>query len=325
MKTIAMLCGLMALTSALADSAFVDFSTKMVFPQKLGGLPFDRVEKYDNEAFGYSVFYAQGTFQAELTVCTLGKTDIPDGPEGDAVTLAFQSAESLLKKSQANGNISKLRKRGGSVIPNRGDIRFANTIFQYDQPRITAGVSNSVPRILSVYLTGSKSNLIKLDLQFDMQESKRASDLSKEMLKQLIGILSAQPDDDALLMAACDALLLDPASYAGRTAAQYVLAKAQTMDDLNIYTHLFVWPDGYQKPKTADLLVAAYFAGMLQVVVPQKLESGGEFEAFVAMLNSYGVMRAKDEITSIPEFDEWAKASDKNALYEQLLYTEVEE
>ena len=78
----------------------------------------------------------------------------------------------------------------------------------------------------------------------------------------------------------------------GLTAAQHLLAKTKTMGNLNVYTHLFVWPTGYySKPKNADLLIAGYFAGMLQVVVPKKLE-------------------------------EWAKHPDRRALFDQLLIVE---
>ena len=94
---------------------------------------------------------------------------------------------------------------------------------------------------------------------------------------------------------------------------------AQTQGNLEVYDLLFAWPGGYRKPKNADLLMAAYFAGMLKVVVPENLESGGAEEAFHAMLSAYETMRAQDQIKSISKFDEWLKVEDLAARYKKAL------
>lgn len=317
MKRIAAL--LLIAQAAWAGPAFVDFDLGLVFPAELGGLAYDRTEKYSNEDFGYSVFYRRGeTFEASATIYTLGRTAIPDGHAGDGINLVVQSVEGLLKRDQEQGAKSALRKRGTAVSPAKGRIQFASTVFQYEEPRLVDGVSNAVQRIHAVYVTGQRSRFIKLDFAFDLVENAAAGGMSQKMVEELIGMLSKTPDEEALLMAACDALILDPCGHGGRTAAQRVLAKTQTMDNLNVYPFLFAWPDGYSKPKTADLLVAAYFAGMLQVVVPQKLDVGGEYEGFLALLKAYEAMRAKDEIEALPQLDEWLKVGDKKALLEQL-------
>jgi hypothetical protein len=313
MKVLAVLFGLIGAVSSFGTAAYVDYDLGLIFPQELGGLKYDRIEKYDNEAFGYSIFYALDAFQAEVTVYNLGRGPIPDGYKGEAVDLVFQSVEGIQKKREEGGLIAKFRKRGNTIIPTKGDFRFSNTVFQYSE-----NPEKPVPMVQSVYVTGTHENLLKLDLKFGVIASKEARTRSQQMLIQLIKLCKAEPDDDTLLMAACEALILDPGGVGGRMAAQRVLAKTQTLGDLNVYTFLFVWPDGYRKPKNADLLVAAYFAGMLQVVVPQKLTAGGEYEAFVAMLKAYEAMRAADEIEAIEKFDEWLKVPDKKALHEEL-------
>ena len=315
MKIMAVLFTLLGAVSSFGDAAFIDFDLKLVFPQELGGLAFEHVEKYNNEAFGYTVFYeSDDGLKAEATVYDLGQGTIPDGHEGKAVNLVFESVESLLEKRIEGEAIANVRKRGSTVVPKKGDIRFANTVFQYSEPP-----DDPTKRIQSVYVTGTHGNLLKLDFRFDMVEGKRATAVSQKMLLQLINMVQAEPAEQELLMAACDALIHDPAGYGGRTAAQRVLAKTQTLGGLNVHTRFFSWPDGYRKPKTADLLVAAYFAGMLKVVVPQQLEEGGEYEAFVALLQAYEAMRAKDQIEALPELDEWAKNPDKKALFEKFL------
>lgn len=320
MKWMGVLLSLLGLQTAMAGSAFVDFDLGLVFPQELGGMVYDHSEKYSNESFGYSLVYKKGnSFEAAVAVYNLGRTAIPDGHEGDGIDLVFQSVENDLKRKQEGGAISSLRKRGTAAVPKKGDVRFANLVFQYQQPRVVEGVSNRVQRIQSTYVTGTHANFLRIDFTFDVAESAAARTMSQHLLLKLIETIQATPGEEAQLMAACDALLVDPAGYGGRSAAQRVVAKAQTMGDLNVYTHLFVWPDGYRKPKTADLLIAAYFAGMLQVVVPQKLDAGGEYEAFAAMLKAYEAMRSRDQIEAIAEFDEWVANPDKKALFEKLL------
>ncbi len=147
--------------------------------------------------------------------------------------------------------------------------------------------------------------------------------MANEMMVQLSQMVKAAPSDDDLLMAACSVFLNDPYSFGGLSSAKYLMDKAGAMDELSVYSHLFIWPTGYWgKPKNADLLIAAYFAGMLQVVIPQQLEEGGDFEAFIAMLEVYEKLRSKDQIGEISKVGEWAKTSDKRALYDQLLIVE---
>jgi hypothetical protein len=319
MKKLAVLAALLGVLSSHAESGCVDFGLGLIFPKELGGIPYNRAEKYSTADMGYSIFYQQGHFQAEISVYTFGRTTIPNGPAGDGIDLAFQSAESMLKKQEEAGIISGLRKRGSTIVPRKGPIRFANTVFQYAEPRAAEGRTNAVQRIQSVYATGAHNHFIKLDYRFDLSENKTARPMSEQMVKQLIQLIHAENDDTTLLMAACcDALVLDPAGYGGRTAAQRVLAAAKEHDGLNVYTHLFAWPDGYRKPKTADLLVAAYFAGMLKTIVPQQLEEGGEYEGFLAMLQAYEAMRAKEQIEPLEKLDQWLETADKKTLFDQL-------
>ncbi|MEA2069621.1 MAG: hypothetical protein U9P12_10500 [Verrucomicrobiota bacterium] len=327
MKWMGMLLCLLGIQGAMAGSALVDASLGLIFPQEFGGMAYVRADKYNEESFGYSIAYRKGdSFEAVVTIYDLDRPAIPDGHKGDGIDLVFQSVENDLQRKQGKGLVSNLRKRRTTVIPNKGDVRFTNRGFQYHQSRVVEGATNRVQRIQSTYVTAAHANFFRIDFTFDVAEGAAARAMSQHMLLQMIKTIQAKPDGDAMLMAACDALILDPAGFSGRSGAQLVLARAQTMGNLNVYTHLFAWPDSYwQKPKNADLLVAAYFAGMLQVVVPQKLDEGGECEAFVAMLKAYEAMRSRDQIKSIAEFDEWVKAADKKALFDELLFAPVEE
>jgi hypothetical protein len=311
---------------AMADTAMVDLGLGLVFPQELGGMTCRKVEKYNNEDLGYSLFYTrEGGFDAEVSVFTFGRESIPDSYQAADLDVVFKGVESWKERQAEGGVISNVRKRGGTEVPRSGEIRFANVVFQYSEAREEDGRTNSVPRILSVYATAAHNRFFKIQFNFDVAGNRDARAMSERLIEQMVKTIQAGQTEDELLLAACDALLNDPSGYGGRSAAQHIWARAQTMGDLNIYTHLFVWPDGYRKPKNADLLIAAYIAGMLKVVVPQKLDAGGEKEAFIAMLQAYGNMRARDDIEAIPEFDEWAKHPDKRALFDELLYAPVEE
>ena len=143
--------------------------------------------------------------------------------------------------------------------------------------------------------------------------------MADQLVKQLVLLLIAKNSEDELMLAACDAVVNNPADYSGRSAAQRVFTKSQTFGELNVYDSLFVWPQNYSKPENADLLLAAYFAGMLKVVISENLTHGGEFEAFVSMVQAYENMRARDQIKVIPELEEWMKAPDKKVIYQKLL------
>jgi hypothetical protein len=303
-----------------ADTAYVDFENGLIHPSELGGMLCERVEKYENTEMGYSVFYRKGeAFEAEVSVFNLGRDTIESGHLADGVQVMHQSVSQRLERHEEKGLLQKVKKRGETVTPPKGPIRFSNKVYQLYEPRAAEAKTNNVPRILSVYVTGARNNLVKVEFRFDVAGNKDARGMSERMLKQLIGILETEPNDEQLILAACAALVYDPAGSGGRAAAQRVVEKTQTMGDLEIYDAFFVWPQDYSKPENADLLTAAYFAGMLKVVIPQKLEHGGDQEAFVAMLKAYAAMRARDDIKPIPKLDEWVGAADKAALYKKLL------
>lgn len=319
MKWIVVLAGVLAMQAA-ADTAHVDFDLGLIFPQKLGGMACEKVEKYNNEDLGYSLFYARGTeFQAEVSVLTMGRPEVAEGHEADGVKMIFQSVEMLMQKEQDGGVIENLKKRGSLVVPKKSPLKFSNTVFQYSEFQATDGATNSVPRFNSVYVTGAHNNFIKVQFRFDMAEGKAARLMADQLVKQLVLMLIAKNSEDDLILAACDAVVNNPADFGGRSAAQRVFAKSQTFGELNVYDALFVWPQNYSKPENADLLMAAYFAGMLQVVIPGDLAHGGEFEAFATMVQAYENMRTRDQIKAIPELEEWMKSPDKKALYQKLL------
>jgi len=315
--------GLLALGFALtagADPGFIDFERNWIFPGKLGGMKYDTVEKYEDTSLGYSVFYRERrtSFQAEISVCTLGYDPIPDGYEGEAIDAVLKGVGSELEWRQKNKKINRLKKRGTSVVPKDGDLRFASVVYEYAESGRTAK-----PMIFSTYVTGIQNRFIQIRFTFSPEEGAAAKAIEEEMLSQIAKMVSTPPAEKELLLASCSIFLDDPSSYGGRLAARHLTAKAQAMDNLNVYTHLFAWPTGYySKPKNSELLIVGYFAGMLQVVVSQNLEEGGEYEAFLAMLKTYETLRKKEQIKSIEKFDEWLAAPDKKALYEKLLMVE---
>ena len=131
MKWIVVWIGVLALQGAVADTAHVDFDLGLIFPQKLGGMACEKVEKYSNEDLGYSLFYARGTeFQAEVSVLTMGRPEVAEGHEAAGVKMIFQSVEMLMKKEQDDGVIENLKKRGSLVVPKKSPLKF----FKYRVP-----------------------------------------------------------------------------------------------------------------------------------------------------------------------------------------------
>ncbi|MEI6891502.1 MAG: hypothetical protein V5783_04935 [Pontiella sp.] len=320
MKWIVVWVGVLALHGAVADPAHVDFELGLIFPQQLGGMDCERVEKYNNEDLGYSLFYARGTaFQAEVSVLTMGRSEVANGYRADGVEMIIQGVEIFMTRAQEAGTIEKFKKRGSSVFPRKSPLQFDNQVFQYSEVREHNGVRNLVPYINSVYVSGAHNHFIKVQFRFEMVQGRDAQAMADRLIKQLVRLLIAQPSADDLILAACDAAVYNPADYSGKSAAQRVFDKSQTYGELNIYDAFFVWPQNYSKPKNADLLMAAYFAGMLKVVLPENLTHGGEFEAFASMVQAYENMRSRDQIAEIAEFEVWVKHPDKKRLYQKLL------
>ncbi len=297
-----------------ASPVLVDEGLRWVFPSELGGMAYERMEKYTSDALGYSIFYGRDSFKAVLSVLTLGREQVLDGPGGEGIDALVQRFREELGEREENGQISKLQKRGSAVVPMQGTVRFAMTLFQYYE-----GAPRPLPRCAALYATGCRNRFIQLEFRYDLKDSETARLLSDQMVVQLIDLMGGESSDLALLLAQCDAAVNDPSSYGGRLAARQVLAKTRTLGELNVYTDLFPWEEGYAKPRNVDLLMAAYFAGMLKVVVPAGLPSGGEYEAFDAMLTAYRNMRDRNDIQPIAKLEEWSAAPDRQALYQQLL------
>jgi len=314
MKSMLVLSLLLCVVSSFAGTALVDSGLGLIFPQELGGLGYDQAVKYDAEDFGYRVSYKRGeSFSASITICNLGFSSIPEGHEGEGVDLVFQTLETNQKLRVKSGEISDFRKRGSSVVPREGRIRFSNRGFQFLEPRESA--AKPVKRTQLVYVAAVRNQLIKLDFTFDQVEGKKARGMSEKMLEQLMVMLQAQPNEQTLVMAACEALLLDPSGYGGRVAAQQVIAANATSYNVNIYPELFAWPTSYyRRPKNSELLQAAYVAGAIQ-----GQEAGDESNGLAAMLSAYQTLRAKEQIKSIEKLDEWVAAPDKKALFDQLM------
>ena len=319
MKWVGLAVGLFVAPVALADAGYVDFDLGLISPQMLGQMPLEKVEKYNTEELGYSLLYSNGLFSCTVAVYDLGREDIPDGPSSDGIKNIFQALEIKLEKLEDDEAISDFQKRGGTTVPKKSPLKFANTVFQYSEPRAVRGAVKSIPVYESVYVTGKKNKFIEARFKFDSAGRSDARGMADELVKQLVLMLIAENSAEDLLLAACDALIHNPGSYAGQAAAQRVFEETLNHENLNIYDAFFVWPQDYSKPENADLLTAAYFAGILQVVIPKRLESGGEVEAFVAMMQAYENMRARDQIQSITQLDEWSKAPDKKILYQNLL------
>jgi len=302
-----------ALTAA-ADPVFVDFEHNWIFPHTLGGVPFESCEIYKNTDLGYSLFYREDdSFEVELTVCTFGQTSIPDGCTGSGMDMVFDRAESALKLQLRQQQILSFKKRGTTIVPKQGEIQFKSGVYQFIEAK-----TNAVQKIRAVYVTGLSGHFVTLQFTFDLLRNKEARARANQMVGKLIDSFQTNADEQTLLLASCSAFLHDPGGYGGRTAAQHFMAKVPDIGNLNVLPQLFAWPDGYRKPKNADLLIAAYFAGSLQVVIPQHLTEGGEFEGFIAMLNAYQIMRTKEQLPSLPRFDEWLAAADKKTLFQQL-------
>lgn len=319
MKWMGLLVGLLTAPFAMADAGYVDFDLGLIFPQTLGQMPLEKVEKYNTEELGYSLLYSNGLFSCTVSVYDLGLEDIPDGPSSDGVQRIFQSLETKLEKLEDEEAIADFQKRGATTVPKKSPLKFENTVFQYSEPRAVRGTVKSIPVYESVYVTGKKNKFIEARFKFDSAGNSEAREMADELVKQLVLALIAEHSADDLMLAACDALIYNPGDYAGKAAAQQVIQETQNHGRLNIYDAFFVWPQDYSKPENADLLTAAYFAGMLKVVLPRKLESGGEVEAFIAMMQAYDNMRARDQIKLIPQLDEWSKEADKKGLYQNLL------
>jgi len=318
MKTkgyLSFLCMLGLLCGTHADSAYVDYELGWIFPQKLAGLEYAATEKYANPDLGYSIRYRLDTgFEAEISVYTLGRGPIATGHTGPDIPMVIESVESDLRLRQQKQQIAGYRVRGKTVVPQQGDVRFASTMFHF-----TEGLTNGVQKLRAAYATGARDRFVKLDFTFNLVDGARAREMAQEMVLQLIGIIKSEPDDKEILLASCEAVLNDPSGFGGRLAAQHVAAQKEVLKNLNVYPWLFAWPDDYSKPANADLLVMAYFAGMLCKILPQGLQEGGEAEGFSAMLDAYKFMLEKGQIENIPQLDQWLEDAHRPALFQKLI------
>jgi hypothetical protein len=303
-----------ALSSVLSSTpSMIDFERQWRFPRELSGFKFLGAEKYKNEDQGYSLYY--GTAEEgpvlEVSVLNQGFETIPDGCKSSEIKTFLQNAESELKWKVDQKQLKNLSRLKDIVAPPKNKISFRCARFEYTEADTP---SESLHKVVGV--TGNQNQFVAFRY-LTTNEVLTAITQTSSALSQM---LAEQPEKDQILLDACALFLESPSSFPGLLSAQYLMGQAQNMDNLNVYPQFFVWPKSYYaKPRNADLLVAAYFAGVLQVVVPAHLDEGGEFEGFIAMLNTYEKLRKVDQIQSIEELDKWLKTSDKKALFQEVI------
>jgi len=303
---------------ATLKAAFFDDEYQWIYPQKLGGMDFIKLEKYREKAFGYKVFYKKDdTFYANISVYDMGYNKIPSGWTNEVVLKCVDSVRVELNRRVKQEQIKDLKEVGPVFVPKNGKRKFALTSFYYKMNEEEIEKQKRYFRL--IYLVGIKNKFFKVDFFFDYLRRKEAKKASEQMVSQLLHMMDFKPNDMQILQASYEALMYDPAGYGGKKAANYFFNKANPMLGLNIYTFLFVWEKSGSAPANAPLIMAGYFAGMLKEILPKKLEEGGELAAFTTMLKVYKIMREKNEITAIPQLDRWVAASDKKALLIKLL------
>jgi hypothetical protein len=290
----------------------VDAENGWIFPKTLGGLRFRTLEKYEEDNLDYKLVYQKrrSSCEVEVSVYKKGDAEEPD--------MILKRVEAQLEWRQQSGKIFQLKQRGEAPLPENCSAKIQSVIFEYkarDYPKMSV--------FKSVYAIVSKGRSVVVSLTFEQKDKEQGKEILNQLARDPLAFLEANPSKKELVLSACTVFEKKPASYQGLVAAQYIMAFAQQMDNLNVYTQFFVWPTGaYSKPENSDLLIAGYFAGMLQVVVAKELDCGGEYEAFVSMLNTYKTLKRKDQVDEIPELEKWIKAPDTQKLYNQLLGVE---
>jgi len=320
MKKLSMLLllGFLGSTSvSIATPGMIDFERQWIFPRELSGFKFLGAEKYQDTDRGYSLYYGTAKEGAvlEIAVFNQGLGAIPDGHESSEIKTLLKVEEDELKWKRDQKQLKKLFRSKDIISPKKNPVAFRCARFEYRKKEQPDELIHKV-----VGATGNKNQFVVFRYLFNESEKTNATIVIDQVPATLSEMLSEKPDQDRILLDACSLFLESPSSFPGLLSAQYLMAQAQNMDNLNVYPQFFVWPKSYYaKPRNADLLIAAYFAGVLQVVVPAHLEEGGEFEGFVAMLNTYEKLRQTDQIKSIKKLDEWLKTSDKKTLFEKVI------
>jgi len=296
-----------------ATPSMIDFEHQWCFPHELSGFKFLGAEKYKDVDQGYTLYYgtAEEGSVLEVSVLNQGLDAIPDGCKSTEIETFLKSEEKKLKWKADQKQLTHFSRLKDVVAPPKKPIAFRCACFEYTEAETPTEFMHKV-----VGATGNQNHFVV----FRYITTNEVLTTTTEISSALGEMLSEHPDKDQVLLDACSIFLESPSSFPGIISAQYLMGQAQNMDNLNVYPQFFVWPKSYyEKPRNADLLIAAYFAGVLQVVIPAHLDEGGEYEGFIAMLNTYEKLRQTDQIKSIEELDKWLKTSDKKALFEEVI------
>ena len=320
MKKIGLLLFITFLGMAVTTNAtpsMVDFERQWIFPKELAGFKFLGAEKYQDADRGYNLYFGSEEKGAvlELSVFDQGLKSIPEGCKSNEIKTLLKTSEDELIWKKNQKKLKCVKRQKDFIFP-RTAPSFCCAHFEYamiNQP------TQTVHKVVGA--TGSKNQFMVFRYVFDETGKDDLRVKIPQISTTLSKILSEKPDEDNLLLSACGIFLESPSSFPGIFSAQYLMGHAQNMDNLNVYPQFFVWPKSYYaKPRNADLLIAAYFAGVLQVVIPAHLDEGGEFEGFIAMLNTYKKLRQADQIKSIETLDQWIEEADKKALFEKVIH-----
>ena len=301
------------LSDGLQFPILVDMEAELIFPMKLSGMITLEPHFYDNPDLGYSLRYAKDEWsKVDIYVYNLGLPEIPNGPNSEAVKKESRSVSRIISSMQDDDRYTNVKKLGKTTTPMSGKTRFIKESYQYTQ--------DGSGRLSESYITGYNNHFIKIRFTYAEKRRSEAKKVAKELLEGLVGLMESNHDEKTMALAAISVFLSDPSSKAARASIQGAVDYAIETEvfTISIPAEIFPWTGNEVEIENSELLITAYFAGVMSFIVPNELDRGGEVEGFTEMLTTYQALREKDEIQKISELDAWLLEDDKMALFHRI-------
>lgn len=301
---------------AVAEPGFVDTRQKVIYPVSLAGLDYRYVKPQDEPETGYRLKYSNEGTTVDVIV-SAPTTSVNGGLKSEAITAAITSFRDELETKKANGEYLDVKDAGAAIVPKEGNVRFRMAAFKLSQK-----TPNAVAQLYTtLYVTVCRDLIFQLTLTFPEENRAQARTVHEKLTEEMAAILETPVSQKELILALVTICNRDPMSYAGRSAAQFLVEYAQTNEEVtvNIYPHLLPWLERGQAVRGGELIVCAYAAGVLEYLYKNDLKMGGEVQGFEHMLRVYKKLREKESVDRISELETWASNPDPKALFEELL------
>jgi hypothetical protein len=296
------------------EPAFYDDGLKVIFPKALDGYQFKEssFELMDE----YELIYVEAESGRRISILLTVKEGLKGGPEHESVV---QASEQFQKKLEENSKNSGIKSAGVRSFTSSKGLKFKVFTFSYlfqDDPA-------EAPQkcLASLFATTLQGRLLQVRASFPESERAQASAEVGAVVEQVVGLLATPVDEREMLLASIAFMKANPLNNEGKFAAKRLMDYTNAGEGFQVgfYPQFFPWMESGSTLKNGEFLVAAYIAGVLDYMIAEETDAGGELQGFIMMLETYNKLLIGGSTSYNSQLYRWSRSTDKEGLFAELI------